>query len=94
MSGVQRNASRFATLSRGRAAQRSHESRSTISRSRRAVSRFWRWLTCGHGLHQWKLGAAVVLEGPPLQELTSGSGEAVIVASRWCPRCGEAVVLE
>ena len=45
---------------------------------------FWRWLTCGHGHHDWKLQAGLDL---------ARHGVFVVVA-RACPRCDLVEVLE
>ena len=57
-----------------------------LDHRRGVLFRFWRWLTCGHGHHAWRLHAGVDLA-------RHGACTHVIVA-RHCPRCDRTEVVE
>jgi hypothetical protein len=61
------------------------------------VKRLWRWLTCGHGRHAWRVGAAYDLDEPVpamsgLVNWLEHGGR--VVAARHCPRCDLVEIVE
>jgi hypothetical protein len=50
------------------------------------VTRLWRWLTCGHGRHDWERRLGV--------DLAYDDRIGDMVIGRYCPRCGTVDVIK